>query len=207
MSETAFYKDELEFSTTINFSEHDTRYQAVYTTQLYQTFFVLYARFQVKASEQNRIIERIDLLGVNYKGPVNLQVESTQLGFVDPASKKIILDVTLRGNGEGTFSKPDPLTPNLVVEEDSVFMVNRSLAKMNPEKELPAAAFFNGQFDSEFYERDGFMIAEKGGLFQFNYSTDMQDPLTGGMYGANGEMASAALGTNCPIGISKILFS
>ena len=75
----ARHQRDLEFSTTLNLQPDDgDRFQMVYTTQLYGTFFVLYARFEVSESQSTDHIQldNIEFLGVNYKGPICLEIEN-----------------------------------------------------------------------------------------------------------------------------------
>ncbi len=194
---------ELEFSTTVNFSESDKRYQAIYVTQVYGTLFILYARFHIRKNGDNMKINKIELLGVNYKGPVSLRVDSTRFE-VDDDEKRLSLTLVLQGNGTGTFSKPDPIEPDVEIPEGYMFVVHRELKKMNPSLDLPGGAFWKGQFDSEFYVRDGFMIDDIDSLHEFSRE-NIQDPESEGMLQPGSE--PGAYGKNCPIGFAMIKFS
>lgn len=52
------------------------KFQLVYATQLYGTFYAVYAKFttEIGSTRSKRKIKKIDFKGINYKGPLDLQL-------------------------------------------------------------------------------------------------------------------------------------
>lgn len=154
---------DLNFATSITCNESAKNvWQAVYTSQLYGTFFVVYAKFS--ADSKKRHIKNIRLRLVNYKGPINIGIyeaefdsnrKKVKLRETPNSSEKEInvvsLKLKLQGLNDVTIVN-DPVSIDCSLETDKVyyFEVNRKLIPlddMNP--------FKGNVFDTEFYYRDG----------------------------------------------------
>lgn len=195
--------EDLEFSTTLSLSETDKRYQALYVTHLYGTLFILYGKFTVKKVGDKMKIEGIELLGVNYKGHVNIGITGATVA-TDEVGKRLKLDLRVKAHNSGTFSKMT-LNPDIELSAGFSLVVDRNLEPMNDLSDpLPGAAFSEGRFDSEFYERDGFFVKRKA-LPDFK-PEDLMDYQSDRMVN-EGMGTMEAIGRHCPIGFALISFT
>ena len=146
---------ELHFSASINLSPTDgKRFQLLYYTQLYDTLFSLFARFEVADFDEDSVkVQAIEFIGVNYKGHKSLKIEKISASFRDAkdVEKEIDMlkdgylhfDFSIRGTGTGTFTRlpkghhlADPSNPNImrfpegeeiVVPKKSTYRLDRKL--------------------------------------------------------------------------------
>lgn len=228
-TKTARHNLDLNFSTTIHLHPGDNkRFQLLYFTQLYDTLFSLFARFEVEETQvanASKRIKEIEFLGVNYKGEKNLKIEDIKVGveqtISDDGQAKLDLlkvDLTVSGCGTGTYTRPKDkiMQLSLDVPDDASLRVQRTLRSMNNFEHriiqdgfegfnLPEDAYWNGSFDSEFFIRDGFFISPKsasGKLFKFNPEIHLQNYKTGDMVDKNSLPFASSI--NCPIGVGLI---
>lgn len=154
---------ELNLSTTIKCTEEtkDT-WQFVYTSQLYGTFFAVYAK--VNADSSKKHIDKIALKIVNYKGPINIVIHSamydsqrTNYSIQDPIDghtkniKIISISLWLTGLiGHSETQKPVEVSCDLG-EEITFLEINRKLLPLSQH----CNSVVDGVFDTEFYYRDG----------------------------------------------------
>ncbi|MEM9298920.1 MAG: hypothetical protein AAGA64_11075 [Bacteroidota bacterium] len=147
---------DLNFSTSINLSSKDNdRFQTLYSTQVYDTFFTLMAKFEVDdltSGGGKCLIKTIEFLGINYKGPINIKIEEISLEIKDTKLDKegrnkmtyLYFDLKISGTERGTFSRlpashpgVDPVDPrrvmtvNLEVPHFITFRIFRTLRTMN----------------------------------------------------------------------------
>ncbi len=162
---------EIDFSSNVSLKPEDKdRFQFVYDTQLYMTFFGVYGRFTCAPDDDGIEIKQIDFIGINYKGLLNLKIDEVELDEDDGVdlSKKRDLDIKLYLRV--TF-EPRPKTDiyefqpdkKVVVEPGKVLTINRELRPMysGSSNNIVERAIVNGHFDSEFYVRDGMFIRER----------------------------------------------
>lgn len=152
----------MDFSTTIVLSpEENDRYQAVYASQHYGTFYGIYGKFKIEKLNGEILLHRIDLKLINYKGVLNMSM-SKELE-VDENAKELIrnLHVVLLkvkvqaklddSNDEShyIFEKPLPIHKGTFfsVVSDLIPLCGTKGNEMEPE--------VCGVFDNEFYYRDG----------------------------------------------------
>lgn len=196
-------------STIICKSELKENWQMVYASQLYGTFFAVYAK--INADETNKQINTIDLKLINYKGPINLGIHRADYNqkrkkyrILDHILEKSIevnlISITLWVHGlSDRVSLEEPITVNCDAE-DSYLEINRKLLPLSKDDNLVV----NGVFDSEFYYRDGLGIPtainseEVDGLATW---PDFNNPDYN-----SGEMELAGPGGICPRGYAKITF-
>ncbi|MFC7358400.1 hypothetical protein ACFQO1_11930 [Jejudonia soesokkakensis] len=153
----------------INFKDN-TNYQAIYASQLYGTFFSVFAKLKTRESETENcyFLEEVHLHLNVYKGIVDLGI--TKAEFMAYRNKKdsdetgieeggvIVLEIQAMYN-----STPD----NLIVKkidrdhkfnkETSYFMVDRRLKKMHQSGDSTdvSESLKDGIFDTEFNYREG----------------------------------------------------
>lgn len=167
----------LEFSSNLCLREGDLeRYQLIYATQLYETLFGVYGKFTVAQKGDTSVINSIDFIGINYKGPITLSVypkfdKPTYATDSDSGRKMLEMNLYLQA-GKSSPQNIDPYVVDLkkmfpdetfTLKNNDYLKVQRKLVPMVTDNKLPIAerAFSNGQFDSEFYDRDGLYVKEK----------------------------------------------
>lgn len=166
-----------EFSSNLCLREDDIeRYQLIYATQLYGTLFGVFGKFNVVQQRNASAINSIEFIGINYKGPVTLSIYpqfDKPTYATDSGSNRKMLEMNLYLQaGKGSQQNIDPYVIDLKalypgeifsLENNDYLKIERKLVPMVNNYALPVAerAFSNGQFDSEFYVRDGLYIKEK----------------------------------------------
>ncbi|MEL6559955.1 MAG: hypothetical protein AAFQ94_17330 [Bacteroidota bacterium] len=183
----------LEFSSNLCLREDDIeRYQFIYATQLYETLFGVYGKFNVVQQGDSSVITSIDFIGINYKGPITLSVfpqfdQPTYATDSDSDRKMLEMNLYLQA-GKSSPQNINSYVVNLkelypdetfTLKNNDYLKIQRKLVPMVTDNKLPVSerAFSNGQFDSEFYERDGLYVKEKpseaaemtGGNLIFNH--------------------------------------
>jgi hypothetical protein len=153
----------MNFSTNILLSpEENDRYQAVYASQQYGTFYGIYGRFQIEKKQGETFLHRIDLKLINYKGMLNMSMD-TELK-IDPNAKELLrnLDVILLkvkvraklqdANYESSHSFRDPIR----IHKGTYFSVISELIPLCGTKDPKKMTHeVGGVFDNEFYYKDG----------------------------------------------------
>lgn len=167
----------LEFSSNLSLSEHDAhRYQLVYATQLYGTLFGVYAKVYSEIEGDEAFLNRIDFIGINYKGENTITLldhfdkpvyaENSKTGV---RALQLKIEVQAGGQHEQNI---DPVTLNLAeaypherfsFKRGDYLSIKRVLIPMVTDTSLPLKerAFYNGHFDSEFYVRDGLYVKHR----------------------------------------------
>jgi len=182
------------YSTTVSLSPSESdRWQFVFASQAYGTFYGIYALFttrEVYVSEGSTDVdptkvgvERIEFELINYKGPVDLSlmnVSVTPPNYEQEGAAEgtpMIVEVELQANiGEET--KTDAENPvNLVVQHGTRLEVNRVLRSLGgmTKGELDArvqeldASLANGTISPEDYNKAINELSFKGGVFDEEY--------------------------------------
>ncbi|CAG2534724.1 MULTISPECIES: hypothetical protein [Maribacter] len=163
MSETKELVDFKKISLTVDLSEHSKdKYQLVYASQLYGTFFAVGAKFNVL----NDQLKSMELAIINYKGNYNLGL-LPQTKDTWNCDNKIDANLCLHLKANGGLHGHKP-NQSIVVECNTdisslkKMIVGRSLSPIyedvptNYEEHLHQPLF-----DSEFYERDGIAIRKR----------------------------------------------
>ena len=127
-------------------------YQAIYNSQLYGTFFSIYAKFtKVKSAKDDMLdhhkLEKIDFKIINYKGLLNI-------GIVDAGDLENLGDkhkIRLQVQALGGSNCISVSCKNYKIKIKDTFIVERELIKMHRNGE----ALYAGLFDDEFYYREG----------------------------------------------------
>lgn len=136
----------------------DKHYQEVYASQIYGTFFAVFAKFNdAKKSGDMCLLSQIDLKVVNYKGVLDIgivkvknldDIESEpsvkrlelEMRAMNPEAKQNIPEYEMNFEIQASFKKGD------------VIRFERSLRELHDAKDV---ALEHGLFDSEFYYREG----------------------------------------------------
>lgn len=203
----------LNLTTTIkcNPDLKDT-WQMVYASQLYGTFFAVYAK--IVANKDEKCMNSIDLKLINYKGPINLgiheatyNVKRKKISIIDHMNGNSltinVLSVTLwiRALTEQDGCEK-PITIEQSINEDETYLeINRKLLPLSEN----GNCVVDGVFDSEFYYRDGLSkpipkkLDEISGLSSWKKynSLDKED---------EGNVELLGPGGICPRGYAKIIF-
>jgi len=135
----------------VNLSDHDN-YQSVYGSQLYGTFFSLFARFQADKLENDHdgksyLLNQIDFKLINYKGITNIGLN--EVSSISHENNALNLEVQIRALESKSEISLKNL--NLKLSKNDRLIVNRKLLKLHPSGQ----ALENGIFDEEFYFREG----------------------------------------------------
>ncbi|WP_299684209.1 hypothetical protein [uncultured Dokdonia sp.] len=125
------------------------RYQAIYGSQNYQTYYTIYANFTF----ENDILQTIDLELINYKGIINM-------GFLNPnggdiavnlSEDVLVLDMPIKGMTGHTHTQIDVSSKNINISNINNINVFRLLHPLFSH----SRHMENNIFDSEFFYRNG----------------------------------------------------
>ncbi len=143
----------MELINNINLSNsNESAYQSIYSSQLYGTFFMIYAIFETRPCINGYEISSIKLRLMNYKGLINLGISRARF-FTEENKEnshhgilKIEVEAMCPNNN---IDFPVAMRRNCQCSIDDYIYVDRSV------KKLPAA-LHNNVFDEEFLYREGF---------------------------------------------------
>jgi len=181
-------KPHLDYSSNIFLhSGEDTRFQFVYGSQLYGTFFGLFAKFKfdIDSSKQSANIKRIDFELINYKGILNIEIESIDVypNYEEIETKNDVLYIDLFvkagiGDHKPTIGYTKEFSKSIKVTNGSYFSIYRTLLPLKSDSDSDQNTYKN-VYDSEFHERDGKIsglrkLAEFPDLFKYQ-SKDEND--------------------------------
>ncbi|NVJ63442.1 MAG: hypothetical protein HWD84_04345 [Flavobacteriaceae bacterium] len=137
-------------------------YQAIYASQLYGTFFSVFAKFTCQNIQSDHyIIEKIDFKLINYKGVVNLGISNVQGVFDvidDEGNQRKLVNLEVQGlnsNDEFEFN-----CSGLSLPKNDLFILQRTLKPMHNH----GSAIDNSVFDDEYFYREGLADATDGFL-------------------------------------------
>jgi hypothetical protein len=186
----------INFNSNIRLTANDNnRYQTVYASQSYGTFYAVFAKFTVldildnegQVVPKKKLLEKINLKLINYKGLLNISLEKGS--EKDPNayerrtdSKSLLIKIKVKGAADGELNTEDEILFNEpVVIEDGMFVsIIRELltlsGKTNEEfmDDSENTPFVGGVFDDEFYERDGVLTKKKKEI-GFDLTEDTED--------------------------------
>lgn len=198
-----------QFSSNISLlGEDKDRYQAVYATQVYDSFFGVYAKFYDTSIDGDLCsINKIKFLGISYKGLFNIKLESIEANSGSTSEQSIQIDINIRASFErDPVSSIDLCLPNEVCHicKGGSFDIIRNLLPMykGSSTDIVDRSYVNGNFDSEFFERDGLYVQQKD-IRDFDLSLNY----VGDRFGLpNSKVSIKFPGARCTPGINKVLF-
>jgi hypothetical protein len=150
----------INYSTTVSLSPEDNdRFQAVYASQRYGTFFGIFAKFNIQKTGKATILHHIDLELINYKGILNLSLVSAEID-VNAREKNrdipvILLKVYVMAKIDSVETEQQVILDKpLSIQKGMYFSVISETIPLSgsPKKNAP---FVKGLFDDEFHYRDG----------------------------------------------------
>jgi len=150
----------INYSSTVSLTPDDNnRFQVVYASQRYGTFFGVFAKFKIRKAGDQTLLDQVDFELINFKGPVNISLVKIA---IDTEARERIRDVDLilakldfqQAMGlavtERSFSFANPIE----IKKDSYFSIISDLLPLSGGHDTKVA-FVNGFFDSEYFYRDG----------------------------------------------------
>jgi len=160
----------MDFSTTVVLSpEENDRYQAIYASQRYGTFYGLYGKFNIEKRGRKNLLHGLDLKLINYKGILNISIETDpdSVAIDEKAMEMnreipvILLKVKVRAkiqdpNYESSLRLMNPIE----VKRGTFFSVITDIIPIGGHKDIKAP-YLDGVFDSEFFFRDGLSHVER----------------------------------------------
>jgi len=193
----------LTLSASLNLSDSD-RYQAIFASQSYGTFYTIYSVFTFK----DELLQSISFKIKNYKGQINLGFlastgssghtnASEILGVEEDGSLNLMIPLrALSGIEETKFEITAEAKP-IPKSDISQIFIYRMLKRMNPKRSQPASD--GNIFDSEFYHRSGSRLVEKDPIF----GQEGYDITTQGSSSPFSAIGLAAFGGNCETSLIK----
>ena len=158
----------------------DKRYQFVYASQLYGTFFGIFAKFQTSNFDyitKSCTVEAAEFILVNYSGEINLGIVDIEEDKIEYKNFRVLnmdgtisdlkclnFDITVKGLEESF--KPHPVKVDLQINQgkhENIYLrINRKLRPLYHSTSndgrftaLQPHAVKNKVFDSEIYNRSG----------------------------------------------------
>lgn len=166
----------MEISSNVCLTYGETeRFQAVYASQIYGTFFGVFARFDLdqKAHQTGKgtIIKKVHLLLLNYKGEKNIEiVHSNFLPKKPKPGDDLVINILVKTSKDSAPFQ-DGITIDFThlkgggfsIKNEGRLLFVRETLPLNPDTnaDLKDRAFVDGDFDSEFFIRDGIYVMEK----------------------------------------------
>jgi len=180
------------YSTTVSLNTNDSnRWQFVYASQAYGTFYGIYALFTTRelfnddgSVDNTKVgVEEISLELINYKGPVDLslidfEVTPPAYNTEEPSNTTpMIIDVKIQANISNEVQTDANKPTNFVVNHDTRLEVNRVLLSINglTKDELDAEDLrlsddlANQNITKAQYDAAVTSLAFKGGVFDEEY--------------------------------------
>lgn len=167
-------KNMIDYSSNVQFKpEANNRFQAVYASQVYGTFFSIFAKFTVEPvlivnENQETVVEedsvqltRVDLKLINYKGLFNIELIDEKLNIqkateTNTNTETLLLNLKVKAATEDNFNTTQEiiLDSPITINHGTYFSIVRKLLPLSGSFS-PERPYVNGVFDNEFYYRDG----------------------------------------------------
>ncbi|MCK5400786.1 MAG: hypothetical protein KAJ28_04060 [Flavobacteriaceae bacterium] len=176
---------------------NETDFQSVYASQLYGTFFMIYAKFKSKQKTKYEL-ENIELKLLNYKGLINLGLKRA----------KFIPEIDDEGNTNGgnIIVEVQALESNTHIQSvnnvkgnkcniNDILKVDRRVAKLTPSGHIK-----NNVIDEEFIYREGFERDQNDpdNIQKMKTRFVKMSPAPYGDYDTGDSIGSGAAGFICP---------
>lgn len=160
----------MNFSTTISLSSEDnSRYQAIYASQQYGTFYGLFGKFDIEKRGKRTLLHGIDLKLINYKGILNMSIETGPDSVaLDEEARETVRDIPvilLKVEVRAKIQDPNydsslRLLKPIEVKKGTFFSVISEVLPISGHKDTKVP-FVDGVFDNEFFFRDGLPNVER----------------------------------------------
>ncbi len=163
--------EELELTLSFDFSNKN-HFQLVYTSQLYETFFGIFARFQTSKSTKNHetSLEGVELFLINYKGIINLGIIGISNPIKNDNDGSINFHLKIKAFEADSIIKKFVFDKTETITNNSKLIFNRTLEQFAND-DLGVSNF---AFDTEFYDRDGLTLLKKEYRYDDIPSDDFQ---------------------------------
>ena len=183
--------------------ENERDFQAIYSSQLYGTFFMIYAKFKSKSSTKYEL-ENIELKLLNFKGLLNLGLTRARFVQIKDADEKVTggkIIIEVQALHTNTYLKSvDNVNGNSFSVNDFI-NVDRRVKMMDPNNEK------SNVFDEEFLYREGFRRnpSAPGDLTTVQTESFNKTPFPHGDYSQDEVTVVAFTGFLCPRSQNKII--
>lgn len=155
------------FEGYVNLNDND-KYQPIYASQLYGTFFSVFAKLTTDGTNKDYyVIKKIDLKLVIYKGIIDIGItqaafetesQKNKLGEIVKINPTINMEVQALYDSEPKDLIVSNIDPTFKFYKNKDFLrVERKLKRMHGDNR----AIKNGIFDTEFYYREGPLTSEE----------------------------------------------
>lgn len=156
-------KSQNNLDIVINLRKEDTiNYQLVYASQLYGTFFCVFAKLNIA----DKKLVTIELRLVNYKGQINIGMLPETCGTWVDGSEGFEITMHLKANdGKHQYNEGDEII--VACNEKPIADLDHIVFRraLHPMYQIANEEFVKqlskGLFDSEFFNRDGAFITTK----------------------------------------------
>jgi len=175
----------MDFIGNLNLNEKNC-YQVCYSSQLYGTFFSVFAKFDCVKNGKDYTLNKIEFKVINYKGILDIGIVNVS-GFA-PGTKNHTIKLEVKamgGNQDITFN-----CAGQIVKENDWLIIERTLLPIHNNTD----PIRNNVFDDEFFYREG--------LHNGNY--DQRQPAPNSAVGAKMDMEFFG-GSICPRSTNYIL--
>lgn len=145
--------------------KNQSDFQSIYSSQLYGTFFAVYAKFTLDENDEK--LQTIELALINYKGDYNLGLVENKITeeelVVNEESGMLKFKIHVRalsksyGGNTVTLKLENPIDLSGL----DIFFIDRKLYPMHTDKHGNSIGIYNGLFDKEFYYRDGDLLVKR----------------------------------------------
>lgn len=164
------------YYTTVVLSEDRVdHFQFVYASQIYGTFFGIYAKFDIRKDGTRAMLKKIRFRIINYKGVINIGITGIKTTYKNPNNNpRRVIEFTIKLQG---LRNPlldfiyNPKDNTEFLESGHKLKVGRLLESfVGKDRNDLFNSRGNGAFDEEFYFRDG--------LFPIDHKTsDLEDEI------------------------------
>ncbi len=133
--------------------EHNDKMQFIYASQLYGTFFGIFAQFETTPNTNDSVfLDKVYLKLINYKGIVNLGITQISNPFI--YEKKLHINIKVKAFQDANKPLLFLFTTRQSIANNQELIINRELDSFAANTTLGLGD--NYAFDSEFFERDGY---------------------------------------------------
>ncbi|WP_430967327.1 hypothetical protein [Spongiimicrobium sp. 2-473A-2-J] len=137
---------------------NESDYQNIYSSQLYGTFFMVYAKFSTETCDGGYKIKSITLRLLNYKGPINLGITRAKLvRMIHPDATSVLLKIEVQALQPSNVDVTVDVARDMECSIGGVLQVVRGLKSLGSD-------FVGEVFENEFKYREGFEKSSNGDI-------------------------------------------